>query len=451
MPHSGLTRVLSPVLVAMALTAGLLAATGAPASGDRTTKPAAKVLRMVGAATQNGYTPRTGVVTNNPRNPKTKRRILAHINDAIHGTRHGQQIRIMSWNVASRPFVRQLLNANDRGVTVRLLMAKGKAEEQPRADGDFWRLKRGLQHRSKTHPQADGMGSWARVCNKSCRGRRGIAHSKFFVFSKVGGADYVVMSTSANATEVSVNYQWNDLFTLTGNREIYDGFVKTFTEAQRDRPVKPAYRQVDTPTVMAYMYPWKGANAQGDRAMKELRRIKCIGVRGGTGLNHRTRIRIAQDAIIDQRGIDLAKKLRGLYQQGCDIKIVYALMGREVRRILTNTSRGAVPIRQIVQDFDGDGVYDRYLHSKVMAVSGFYNNNPAARVAWQGSENWSGLALLSDEQGLRIYRSGAEERYTKWINGLFSSPPPNPYARRLAMAARASGIDPMWKVKANLD
>lgn len=448
MPHRGLTRVLSPVLVAMALTAGMLAVAGAPASGVRESKPTAKLLRMAG--TTQGYTPKTGVVTNNPRNPKSKRKILSHINDAIHATRHGQEIRIMSWNVASRPFVRQLLNANSRGVTVRLLMAKGKAQAQPRSTGDYWRLRRGLRHRSSTHPQADGERSWARVCDRSCRGKRGIAHSKFFVFSKVGNANYVVMSTSANATEVSVNYQWNDLFTLTDNKTVYDGFVQTFSEAQRDRPVKPAYRQVDTPTVMAYMYPWKGANAQGDRAMKELRRIKCIGVRGGTGLNHHTRIRIAQDAIIDQRGINLAKKLRNLYADGCNIKIVYSLMGREVRRILTHTSRGAVPIRQIVQDFDGDGIYDRYLHSKVMTVSGFYNDNPAAQVAWQGSENWSGLALLSDEQGLRISRPGAESRYTKWIEWLFSNPPPNPNGRSLAAAARASGIDPMRKIKANL-
>jgi phosphatidylserine/phosphatidylglycerophosphate/cardiolipin synthase-like enzyme len=390
-------------------------------------------------------------MTNDPRNSRTKRRILYNINQAIHHTRHGEKIRIMSWNIASRPFVRELLRANSRGVSVRLLMARGKAEGQPRSTGDYWRLKRGLKHRSTSHPQPKGLHSWARTCDRSCRGKRGIAHTKAFVFTKVGGADYVVMSTSANATEVSVNYQWNDMYTLAGNRTIYRAFMKTFNEASHDRPVRPAYRQVSSGTLMAYMYPWKGANARGDRVMRELRRIRCLGVRGGTGLNHRTRIRIAQDAIIDKRGINLGWKLRRLYQAGCNIKIVYSLMGREVHRILTHTSRGAVPMRQIVQDFDGDGVYDRYLHSKVMSVSGNYAGNPAARVAWQGSENWSGLAKISDEQGFRIYRQGAEERYARWIDWLYANPPPNPYSRSRTSALRAAGIDPMRKVKANLN
>ena len=52
---------------------------------------------------------------------------------------------------------------------------------------------------------------------------------------------------------------------------------------------------------------------------------------------------------------------------------------------------GPVPLRQIVGDLDEDGIYDRYIHSKVMAVSGWYRRTERP-VAWQGSENWSGLA-----------------------------------------------------------
>ena len=393
------------------------------------------------------YNPKTGVLTNDPRS-KNKRRILYHILQSIRSTRHGQKIRIISWNIASRAFVDALIGANKRGVSVRLLMSENKAMAQPR-DGDYWRLKRALRNRSDTFPQPKKLRSWARTCDRSCRGERGIAHSKIFVFSKVQETEYVVMSTSANATEVSVNSQWNDLYTLTGNRRIYEGFIKTFNESAKDRPIRGAYRTVDTGRVHAYFYPWKGSNARGDRVLQELKRIKCRGTQGGTGINNRTRIRIAQDAIIDERGKKIAWRLRYLWNQGCNIKIVYALMGKQVKGILNNGERGPIPRRQIVSDFDGDGIYDRYLHSKSMAVSGIYGNDRSARIAWQGSENWSGLAKLSDEQGFRLKKKGPEGRYARWVDYLYDNPPPPPPPTTMRRA-RANGIDPYALIKEEL-
>ena len=175
--------------------------------------------------------------------------------------------------------------------------------------------------------------------------------------------------------------------------------------------------------------------------MKELKRITCVGARGGTGVAGRTRIRIAQDAILDDRGIEIGKILRTKWENGCNIRIVYALMGGQVKSILQNTSRGPVPKRQIVQDLDDDGVYDRYLHSKSMAVSGWYREDRSARVAWQGSENWSGLAKISDEQGFQIRRGGAEGVYARWVDYLFNNPPPRQRTTTMRLAA-ARDVDP---------
>ncbi len=436
----------APVATAQASVGSSGSGTAEAATGPAQVQPA-HALHARAQLKAGRYTPKTGVKTNDPRSPN-RRRIIAHIRKSIDSVRAGQLIRIMSWNVASRGFVGDLLAANKRGVSVRLLMSKGKADAQPKS-GDFWRLRRGLRHKSTTHPQRKGMGSWARSCDRSCRGKRGIAHTKSFVFSKVGRAKYVVMSTSANATEVSANSQWNDIYTLTENKKIYDGFIKVFDQAAKDKPTKPGYRTFTGRHLQAYVYPWSGKRARGDRVMNELNRIKCKGVRGGTGVNGRTRIRIAQDAIIGDRGIMISKKLRQLYQAGCNIKIVYALMGNRVLQVVRHTSRGAIPIQQIVSDFDADGVYDRYLHAKVMTVSGYYKNDRSARVAWQGSENWSGLAKISDEQGFKIWRGGAEKVYVGWIEYLFNNPPPPPPPSRLA-AARAAGVDPYKIIKENL-
>ncbi len=400
------------------------------------------------------YRPRTGMRVNNPLRSEARRRIISHIVNSIESTRAGQKIRIFTWNLASTTVVRELLDANARGVSVRLIMSQGKANEQPR-DGDYWRLKRGLKRRSHSHPQPKALHSWARACDRSCRGRRGISHSKYFLFSKVGKkASNVVISTSANATEVSANDQWNDAWTLVGNKKIYNGFMDNFSQSAKDKPLKRGYRTTNAETMSAYFYPWSGKDARGDRVMKELKRIKCTGVRNGTGINGRTSIRIAQDAIIDDRGIAIAKILRQKWQAGCNIRIAYALIGRQVRYILGHTSRGPVPIRQIVQDFNGDYVYERYLHAKVLSVSGRYRQDRSARIVWQGSENWSGLAKLSDEQGFKIRRSGAQKNYSAWVDYLFNNPPPRGSAREVAdreAAARARGIDPYALIREELE
>ena len=452
-----LRRALVPTAAATAIVLAASLATvptAGAAAGART--EVSSVGRVVGSALPGAatavakprgdrkvFTPRTGVITNDPRSAD-RRRLLEHIIKSIGNTRRKQRIRFISWNVASTGFVDKLIAAHKRGVSVRLLMANGKTE----GNGDYWRLKKALQQkRPKTLPKS--YRSWARSCDRSCRGTRGIAHSKLFIFSKVGNADRVVMSTSANATEVSANYQWNDLYTQVGSKAIYRGFMNAFQESVKDRPVKAGFRTFGGRNVTGYVYPWQGKNARGDRVIKELKRITCVGAKGGTGIGGRTRIRIAQDAILDQRGIEIAKILRTKWENRCNIRIVYALMGRRVLTVLRNTSRGPVPIQQVVSDFDQDGVYDRYLHSKSMSVSGWYRRDRSARLAWQGSENWSGLAKLSDEQGFKIDRGGAEGAYARWVDSLFNNPPPPTRATTMRLATQRD-VDPYALIREEL-
>lgn len=458
--HSGglrplLGRVLAPTAAATAL---VVAVTLASVPAATATSPAPSVAPASVAATtaqapaaresaRKIYTPKLGVMFNDPRSAD-KRRILEHIIKSIGSTRRRQKIRMISWNIASRGYVDKLIAAHKRGVSVRVLMSGTKADEQAQG-GDFDRLHSALRRPRPNVNLPKKYRSWARTCDRSCRGTRGIAHSKLFIFSKVGKADRVVMSTSANATEVSANSQWNDLFTMVQNRKIYRGFMKAFNESAKDEPVPRSYRQFKGQAVTGYVYPWKGKDARGDRVIKELKRITCNGARNGTGVRGKTRIRIAQDAIIDQRGIDIAKILRHKWQSGCNIKIAYALMGKQVRGILTRTTRGPVPRQQIVSDFDRDGVYDRYLHSKSMAVSGYYRKDRSARVAWQGSENWSGLAKLSDEQGFKITRGGAEGRYARWVEYLFNNPPPLYRTTTMRLAAQ-NDVDPYALIREEL-
>ncbi len=448
----GLGHALAPTVVTMALVVGgtaAIPAAGAPqarTAAVASSQASSPVLPAADSTVEKKkrFSPKSGVKVTNPLGTSRKQ-IMNHILKAIRATPKGEKIRLISWNIASRDFVKALINAHERGVSVRVLMSQQKADDQPKS-GDYWRLRRALRKRNGLPAR---LYSWARGCNRSCRGTRGIAHSKLFLFSRVGRSRNVVMSTSANATDVAVYRQWNDLYTNVGNAKIYNGFIKVFLEAAKDKPVRNAYRTFPGKSVMGYVYPWRGAKAKGDRVKRELKRIKCRGARGGTGINGRTRIRIAQDAIIDKRGQEIARILRDKWEAGCNMRITYALMNNKARKILNNTKRGPVPRRQIVQDWDNDGIYDRYLHAKVLAVSGVYRNDHSARVAWQGSENWSGLAKISDEQGFRIRRGGAEGKYARWVDWMFTNPPPRNPATTLRVA-RARGVDPYALIKEEL-
>ena len=268
------------------------------------------------------------------------------------------------------------------------------------------------------------MRSWFHTCSNSCRGKGGAMHAKMYLFSKTGAQPRVVMSSSANMTGASASSQYNDMFTVLGSKRAYKSSIKVFNEASRDRPA--AARVYTAGNIRGWFQPRAGLR---DLVSKMLDRVKCKGARGA-GINGRTSLRIAQDVILGNRGVRIAKQIKQLHREGCNIRLVYSQLGGKVWRILQG-----VPRNHLVRDSDGDGAYDVYLHMKAMAISGHYGGRRGARLVYQGSENWSSLASISDEQGLVIDRARVERRYGRQINQLFGihlrSARPLPSAKRV--------------------
>jgi hypothetical protein len=99
-------------------------------------------------------------------------------------------------------------------------------------------------------------------------------------------------------------------------------------------------------------------------------------------------------------------------------------MGKQVLKVFrTGGPRGPIPFRQVVQDFNGDFVYDRYLHTKVLALSGVYGSNRHAEIAWNGSSNWTTVSLHSDDIFARIDSAALRMTYAKFVNRWFLHPP----------------------------
>ncbi|GAB2444601.1 hypothetical protein GCM10027062_25730 [Nocardioides hungaricus] len=385
------------------------------------------------AAPPDNFQPKPGVTFNNPTGDRDKRRqIYRKIIRSINSAPGGSTIKFFTWNFLTSEGADALLRAQRRGVTVRLLMDASNNRDEI-GNPPFRRLRAGLHQRNLERPKRPR--SWAKTCQGSCRGSGGVAHAKFFMFSQVGKVPRVVVQGSANFTLASTNNQWNDVVTHTRSKPVWRFYDKIFRQAARDKKLEKPFAAGHFGDFSLYQYPL--VRTPVDPVYRLLNRIKC---RGATNTaSGRTVIRMAPDVIRNARGMKFARKIRSLWDAGCDIRIGYTVMGIEIGRYLRSPKgRGPVPMKHLVQDFDGDGQFDNYFHIKAMAIIGNVNGDRSSKVVVNGSANLSGLGRVSDEN-VGIYRRGPlTDRYREHLDYWYENFPkdqatdgvPNGNARR---------------------
>lgn len=364
-----------------------------------------------------GFTPKAGPTFNSPLGDRpTRRAIFNKILRSIDSAPRGSHIKFFTWNLLTSEGVDALLRAQRRGVTVRLLM--DKSNDTNFVNGPFRRLRSGLRTYRDNHPKKPK--PWARLCTGSCRGQGGSAHSKFFMFSQAGKARRVVIQGSANFTLAATNNQWNDVYTSVNDKGAWRFYSKVFAQAAKDKPVKPAMMTLKGPRRTLIQFPI--TKRLGDPVMQLLNQVKCKGATNTA--SKRTRLRIAPDVIRTDRGMRLAKKLRTLWNRGCDVKIGYTVVGIDIGRYLRAPGgRGPVPMKHLVQDFNGDGQFDNYFHLKAMSIVGNVGGKRGNYVVLNGSANWSGLAAASDENLGIYWRKNLTRRYEKHIDYWYNNFP----------------------------
>jgi hypothetical protein len=354
------------------------------------------------------YTPRPGVTYNSAVGTNERQNaIFNKIIRSIRSTPRGHDIRIMSWNIQSERAVDTLLRAQRRGVRVWVIMSKSNAGA---IDNRSWvRLDNGLRRGNAN--RRESRKSWARLCSASCRGRSGAAHSKYFLFSRSGRARHVVIHGSANLTSASTNNQWNDVYTTVNREKPYDFFERVFSQMAKDRPVRSPYTTWVKGADRFLFFP----GGRHDPVMGLLNKIRCFGATNTR--SHRTRIRIAPDVLREERGMRLGRKVWNLWQNGCDIRVGYTVVGRTVGRMMRRPGqRGhGVPMRHLVQDVNGDGMFDRYFHLKAMSIVGNVGGDRSNWVTLNGSSNWSGRGYRSDENLGIHYRRSLTRRYQTYL------------------------------------
>lgn len=396
-----------------------------PGAGAKNRPAASKVERSPNYS----WTPAPGVTFNIPDTAQ-KRAILAKVIQSIRSTRPGRVIRMAMWNFDDKPARIELINAHKRGVSVQMVVSA--QVDNP----NFTLLKAGLARKSP-NAKKQKVKSFAKQCRAGCRTApgKGIMHTKFFLFSEVGKAKNISMFGSVNLTTAAGNRQWNDLTTVTNNWQLYRQYTQMFTELRSDQQVRPPYQVRDAGSrFRIHVFPLKSTD-QGGPILRDLKLVQCKGVARGYGNGAgRTKIRIAIAGWFDEYGARIARQVRRLWNQGCDVKIVNTLTGRGINKALRDRSgRGPVPNREVTVDRNYDGIPERYLHLKFYTVDGVYNGK-STRVYFTGSANWSARSTRSDEMYVRVFNGGWTRRYADHVDRLYSGPAAH---RSVTMSTRA--------------
>jgi hypothetical protein len=325
------------------------------------------------------YRPPLGAVFSTPLDRNGGREILSQVNRSIHASPRGSTIRLVVWNFADPAITTALIAAKKRGVRVQVVVAESVKNKQ------WYRIREALSKNKDDQ-------SFAVRCHNACRTDRYVMHAKIFLFSKAGSRRNVSMFGSTNLTTAAGNRQWNDQVTTT-NKGLYEFFVQTFEEYAADRTVSSGGEVYDNGRYQVVLWP-----VPTNPVAEALEKVKCHPPQGRGAGDTRTVVRIAIAGWFDEFGLKIARQVRRLWDNGCDLRIVTTLAGRKINRVLRQRyGRGRVPIRQVTIDKDKDRIPEYYMHMKSIAVDGTYDGDPGAHMLFTGSPNWSGEARSSDE------------------------------------------------------
>lgn len=384
---------------------------------------------------KNDYRPRRGPVFNNPfGNNDARFRIERRILEAIRNTPSDGRIRFSIYSFDRMDMAEALVNARKRGVQVQVLLN----------DHQVSRAMRLMHRKIGRNPNKK---NFVYECDSSCRGRRDNLHSKFYLFSKTGAANNVIMTGSHNLTLNAIKWQWNDLYVMRKKPRLWSEFENLFNRMRNDYSRnKPYYTFCGAPKnrschrtkspVYNQVFPVK-VSRDDDPVMDILNSTRCV-VNG-----KRTKLRLSMHTMRGPRAEYIAERLRTMWGRGCDIKVLYGLMGFPVKRKLGQpTSRGRIPLRSTGYDYNADGDVDRYTHQKYLTIKGWWGGKPDASVTFTGSSNWTNKGTGGDEIVFNMHGPGNVAKYNKNWEFMWTKHSRNSYT---TTPSEYTTVIPVWR------
>ncbi|WP_155992055.1 phospholipase D-like domain-containing protein [Nocardioides sp. URHA0032] len=345
------------------------------------------------AAGKKKWAPAAGGFFNDPWGDiDAKYRIERQIVAAIRHAHKGSYIRIAVYSFDRTNVAQALIDAHKRGVHVQVL----------HNDHQYTKAMKMLKHALGTNR---GKKSWDYTCKTGCRSVQGVLHDKIYLFDHTGSARDVVMTGSANLTKNATAHQFNDLLIQKGVPDLARTMLELFRHLKKDKTDKPLYwHRVINKSYRLWVMPHPHTNVRNDPIMDILRPVQCRGVGRGVGINGRTKIRVSMHAWNGDRGVYIARRLRHLYAQGCNVKVMWALAGSGMKKVIgMDTRRGKVRrhANGYNTDCDPEHTVDMYSHQKYMTISGHYGKDRTASLVFTGSSNWTHSGISGDELILR--------------------------------------------------
>lgn len=354
-----------------------------------------------------GFTPTTGAVFNRPIGTVAQQtRIFSYINKTINATPRGATIRFAVFSFTWKPTADALIRAYRRGVHVQLVFDSHTVYSQETR----------MQRILGKNPNRS---SFVTLCSGTCRGTGGDMHDKVFLFSKAGSASNIVMVGSDNLTAHNAQDQWSDLYTVVGEAPLYWMYTGVFDQLKYDRGLASPYIDASIDGYGAQFYPKPGTTMDTDPLYQILSKVDCNQpdadgkqILDATGNPVVTDLKISQHAWNGTRGRYLADKVIELKKQGCTVSVIYGVgMGSAIRSILQNAgiAMSAGHVRGV------------RTHQKTLLLSGVYDGDPAARIVWTGSHNWTNGALRRDDNVFRITGEQAYAQYLANFNDIWTN------------------------------
>ncbi|WP_447193547.1 phospholipase D-like domain-containing protein [Streptomyces hebeiensis] len=352
-----------------------------------------------------------GAIFNDPAGTATaQNRIRDHVISLIQGAPAGSSITLSLYTFTDNDVRTALVAANDRGVGVRAILDH-KSRESRTPGGEYENLaaKLGTDRTKK---------SWVMTCpqTRSCIGNRTIGqaainHNKFFLFSSTGGADDVVVQTSANMTGVQRTDLFNNAVTLVDSG-LYANYLAYFADQEKygtsGDGLASYYKTPSSPTDAAYktyFFPRQESSGKAYNTDPATDTVKLILDNVTCSSSQPTEVRMAANLFYRDH---IATKLVAMADAGCKVYLAadgnpnggregVPSMGRTVESIVS----GKLTQRVACWENPPAGrTANIGLHSKYLLVKGVYAGVANEKIVFTGSHNYSWQALRSNDETL---------------------------------------------------
>ncbi|NLU70869.1 phospholipase D-like domain-containing protein [Streptomyces sp. HNM0574] len=330
----------------------------------------------------------TGAVFNDPGGSAAEQsRVRDHIVRLIGLAPRGAVIHSSLYALDDTVVSDALIAAHRRGVAVRLVLdEKHSAAPASRAVLRALGTDRSRPSHVVVCPRGTGCVSTVRPS---------INHNKFFLFSRTGDAENVVVTSSANFTGLNLTRFFNNVYTQPDSPELHRAYRDFWTDQASGTVRTEDYGT--TSSLPGGLELATFPRASGDPLAEAVSGVEAVDGGGEPAV-----IRVATPSLTRT---SVAEALRSRARAGAKVEIAYTAMGASAGPMLEHPNI-------TLHHLDGAASGAKTVHSKYLAVDGNLAGSPDGKTVWVGSHNLNMSSLVDDDENvLRVPGAAVHDAY----------------------------------------